>query len=209
MSGNEPTLEGLVWPADITRFEEKRVDSRTVYSEGFLSIRKDRIKMPDGSDSTREVISHPGAAMVIPLLEDGRVIIEQQYRYPLGKVFLEFPAGKIDHAENPRLTAARELVEETGYRAAELALVTSIHMAIGYSDEVLHIYLARGLKRVERRLDHGEYLEVGAVSPDWLDERLRAGDLSDTKTQIGLFWLQDFLAQRRPWPKFEPSPALN
>jgi ADP-ribose pyrophosphatase len=196
------------WATHPERLIETKVESRQVYDEGFLRIRKDTVRTPDGATSTREVIAHPGAAMVIPLLDDGRVLVERQFRYPVGQIFLEFPAGKIDAGEAPARTAARELIEEAGYRASELALVTAIHIAIGYSDEILYVYLARGLIPAPRKLDVGEFLEVEAVTPSWLEERLLAGELSDTKTQIGLFWLMRYLNGSVPWPKFEKPPAV-
>ncbi|MDF3037014.1 MAG: ADP-ribose pyrophosphatase, partial [Paucimonas sp.] len=122
---------------------ETQLESEPAYEGHFLKIQKDKIRLPDGSTSTREYIRHPGAVVVIPLFEDGSVLMERQFRYPLRRVFIEFPAGKIDPNEDPLECAKRELQEETGFTATEWQFVCTIHNAIAYSDEHLDIYLAR------------------------------------------------------------------
>ena len=181
---------------------ETRVDSNTVYRGNFLEVRRDRVKLPDGSESAREYIVHPGAAVMVPLFDDGRVLIERQFRYPLGQVFVEVPAGKRDPGESFIATARRELLEETGYEAAEWAYLTRLHPAIGFADEVLEIYLCRGLKHVGRRLDEGEFLETETVTIDWMLEGVRSGQLTDVKTQIVAFWLDRIRSGGWPWPDF-------
>jgi ADP-ribose pyrophosphatase len=187
------------------RLRETELSSELVYEGVFLKLRRDQARMPDGAQRTREYVMHPGAAAMVPLFEDGRVLVERQFRYPLRDVFLEFPAGKLDPGETPLQTAQRELVEETGYRASEWALVTRIHPAIGFADEALDIFLCRGLTQVGRALDQDEFLDLEVVTLGWLVDELRAGRVSDVKTQIAVFWLEKFVSGQWPWPEFRPA----
>jgi ADP-ribose pyrophosphatase len=182
---------------------ETELSSELVYQGGFLKVRKDRVQMPDGAEARREYVMHPGAAAMVPLFDDGRVLIERQFRYPLREVFVEIPAGKIDAGETSFQTAQRELVEETGYRAREWGFLTRIHPAIGFSDEILDIFLCRGLEQVGRSLDEGEFLEIDVVPLGWLVDEIRAGRLSDVKTQIAVHWLERFASGQWPWPAFD------
>lgn len=169
---------------------ERQLDSTQVYQGHFLDVRRDRIELPDGKTAHREYIRHPGAVMVVPLLDDGRLLMERQYRYPMGRVMLEFPAGKLDAGEPPLRCGQRELLEETGYSAAEWAYAGVLNNAIAYSDEGIHIYFARGLRRGEQQLDEGEFLDLVIHSVDELDQLAASGELTDAKTLIGLLWLQ-------------------
>lgn len=160
-----------------------------VFQGHFLDVRRDQVRLPDGGTASREYIVHPGAVMVVPLLDDGRLVVERQYRYPMGRVMLEFPAGKIDAGEPPFDCAIRELAEETGYRAREWARAGILHNAIAYSTEGIEIWFARGLTLGERRLDAGEFVEVGAATEDELNRLAERGELTDGKTLAGLLWL--------------------
>jgi ADP-ribose pyrophosphatase len=177
---------------------ERQLDSAEVYQGHFLRVLKDRVALPDGRTSTREFIRHPGAVMVVPLLDDGRLLMERQYRYPMGRVMLEFPAGKLDAGEDPLACGKRELTEETGYTAAEWAYAGVLHNAIAYSDEGIHIYFARGLTQGAQQLDEGEFLELVTRTPAELDELAARGELTDAKSLIGLLWLQRW--QQGAWP---------
>jgi ADP-ribose pyrophosphatase len=177
---------------------ERLLDSQQVYRGHFLDVRRDSIELPDGKTSHREYIRHPGAVMVVPLLDDGRLLMERQYRYPMARVMLEFPAGKLDAGEAPLVCGQRELLEETGYSAAEWAYAGVLHNAIAYSDEGIHIYFARGLTRGEQKLDDGEFLELVTHTVDDLDRMAASGELTDAKTLIGLLWLQRW--QQGAWP---------
>jgi ADP-ribose pyrophosphatase len=168
---------------------EERIASAVVYDGGFLQIHKDRVRLPNGAESTREYIRHPGAVVVLPVLDDGRILLERQFRYPNAQVFVEFPAGKIDEGEDHLDCAKRELEEETGYTADEWHFVTTIHNAIAYSDEHLEIFLARGLKPGPSKLDEGEFLEVFTATLDELLDWVRTGRVTDVKTIIGTLWL--------------------
>ena len=124
---------------------EKKVESVTLHEGKFLTLKRDTVELPDGKHATREFVEHPGAVMILPVFDDGRVLLERQFRYPVGRVLLEFPAGKLDPNEDELTCAKRELQEETGYTAREWTFLTRIHPVISYSTEFIDIYLARGL----------------------------------------------------------------
>ena len=159
---------------------------------GFLTVRRDTVGLPDGTSATREYVVHPGAVAVVPVLDDGRVVMVRQFRYPLGQVLLEFPAGKIDPGEPVWDCARRELREETGYTAHEWARACRIHNAAAYSTEGIEIWFARGLTPGPQALDAGEFLEVVAMSLEELDRLAQAGQLTDVKTLVGLQWLRQW-----------------
>ncbi|MEO3692362.1 NUDIX hydrolase [Roseateles paludis] len=171
--------------------------SETVFEGNFLHVQRDQVALPDGKVATREFIRHPGAVMIVPLLDDGRLLMERQYRYPMGRVMLEFPAGKLDAGEPPFDCAVRELEEETGYRAREWAHAGVLHNAIAYSDEGIEIYFARGLTAGRQHLDDGEFLELAQLSVAELDAMCADGRVTDAKTLIGLLWLSRW--QRGEW----------
>lgn len=175
---------------------EEQVSSQQVYRGHFLDVRRDEVRLPDGSLAAREYIVHPGAVMIVPLLDDGRLVIERQYRYPMGRVMLEFPAGKLDAGEPPLQCAIRELAEETGYRAREWARAGILHNAIAYSDEGIEVWFARGLELGARALDAGEFLDVDTITVPALEEMAARGELTDAKTLIGLLWLQNWQSGR-------------
>ncbi|NIC43477.1 NUDIX domain-containing protein [Aquabacterium sp. A08] len=178
--------------------KETPLHSRTVYQGHFLHAQRDTVRLPDGREAVREYIVHPGAVMVIPLLDDGRVVLERQYRYPLHRAMIEFPAGKLDPGEPVLACAQRELWEETGYRAVEWARAGVLHPVISYATECIDIWFARGLTAGSRRLDDGEFLDVLAVTPAELLAACRDGVVTDAKTLTGALWLQNVL--RGDWP---------
>jgi ADP-ribose pyrophosphatase len=177
---------------------EHTLESKQVYRGDFLDVRRDAVRMPDGGVSHREYIVHPGAVMVVGLFDDGRLLVERQWRHPMGRSMIEFPAGKIEPGEPVLDCAIRELIEETGYRAAEWARAGVFHNAIAYSTEGIEIWFARGLVAGERQLDAGEFLDVCSIGVDELEALARRGELTDGKTLIGLQWLQSWRAGR--WP---------
>lgn len=174
---------------EFEQLAETTVESELVYEGGFLQVKRDLVRLPDGKESYREYIVHPGAVVIIPLLDDGRVLVERQFRYPIGKVVVEFPAGKVDKGEDLLACAQRELKEETGYTAAQWEYLCQMHNALGYSDEVLTLYLARELSAGERALDEGEFIEIFAVEIGDLLEWIDKGVVTDVKTIVGAFWL--------------------
>lgn len=169
---------------------ERPLQQQQVYRGHFLDVRRDTVSLPDGETAGREYIMHPGAVMIVPILDDGRLVLERQCRYPLGRVLLEFPAGKLDPGESRFSCAQRELAEETGYRATEWALAAQLHNAPAYSNEFIEIWFARGLTLGERQLDRGEFLDVCTMGEAELDALASRGELTDAKTLIALMWLQ-------------------
>ncbi len=173
---------------------ETLLSSQQVFEGGFLDIRRDTVQLPNGKSATREYVVHPGACVVIPLLDNGDVILEKQFRYPVGREMIEFPAGKLDPNEDPLICALRELREETGYSASEWAYAGCMHLAIAYSTEVIHIYFARGLVQGERDLDEGEFLDVFTAPAQQLITWCAEGSVTDAKTVTCALHLQQFLS---------------
>jgi ADP-ribose pyrophosphatase len=185
---------------------ETTVASHSVWQGAFLDVRQDEVVLPDGSHGKREYIVHPGAVMVVPMLDDGRLVVERQWRYPMHRAMLEFPAGKLERGEPVLGCAVRELVEETGYRASEWARAGMLNNAIAYSTEIIEVWFARGLVGGERKLDAGEFLDVFTMSESELAAAAMHGELTDAKTLIGLLWLQNWRAGH--WPlEWQPAPA--
>jgi ADP-ribose pyrophosphatase len=178
-------------------FAEIPVSMKQVYQGSFLKVCQDSVRLPNDKIATREYVVHPGACVVIPLLDNGDVVLEKQFRYPVGREMIEFPAGKLDPGEDPLLCAMRELREETGYCAQEWAYAGSMHLAVAYSTEVIHIYIARGLKPGERDLDEGEFLDVFTAPVQQLMGWCADGTVTDAKTVTCALHLQQFLAGQR------------
>jgi len=181
---------------------EKTVESKLVHRGKFLTLKLDTVELPDGKHATREFVEHPGAVMILPLFDDGRVLLERQYRYPIRKVLLEYPAGKLDPNESELACAKRELLEETGYTAREWFFLTRIHPVISYSTEFIDLYLARGLTAGESKLDEGEFLETFIADRSQIFEWIKSGHISDVKTIIGSFWLERIMSGE--WQLGEP-----
>lgn len=176
---------------------EKTIQSRIAYDGHFLKVQKDQVELPNGQTSYREFIHHPGAAMMIPVLDNGDLVMLKQFRYALKKVFLEFPAGKIDSGEDVLTTAQRELREETGYTASVWKHLTTIHPVIGYADEKIDIFLAQKLTHEGVPADYGdkgeEFLEIEIISPAELMRKIQKLEVTDVKTMIGGFWYNQML----------------
>lgn len=195
-TGERP--EGLARGPDAHLIETK-ISGETVHQGNFLTLKRDVVRLPDGHQATREFVEHPGAVMILPLFDDGTVLVERQFRYPIGQVVTEFPAGKLDSGETSLECGRRELVEETGYSAREFIFMTRIHPVISYSNEFIDLYLAKGLTKGERRLDEGEFLDLEIVEPAVLMQAVKDGSISDVKTIIGTFWLEKYLSGA--WPQ--------
>jgi ADP-ribose pyrophosphatase len=173
---------------------ETTLGSQEVLKGHFLHVMRDSVRLPDGSQATREYVIHSGAVMVVALLGDGRLVLERQYRYPMQAVMLEFPAGKLDPGESSLACAQRELREETGYSAREWAKAGVLHPVISYSTEFIDIWFARGLTLGQRKLDAGEFLDVFTATPAELLAWCANGQVTDAKTLIGMLWLQNVLS---------------
>lgn len=173
---------------------ETCIESEQIWKGKLLDVRRDRVRLPDGSEGVREYVTHPGAVVMIPILDDGRIVFERQYRYPVGRVMLELPAGKIELDEDTLVTAQRELHEETGYEATSWRHLGTMHPTIGYADERIEIYLAQQLNALDSNaLDEGEFLEVVTLTLDEAFDEVRAGRLTDGKTLSALLWAEKVL----------------
>ena len=173
-------------------YTEHRLTSELVYDGKLLKVREDSVRLPDGKTARREWIQHPGAVFIIPLLDAHTVIMERQFRYPIGRHFYELPAGKVEPGEDPLATAQRELIEECGYSAKSWQHLATLHPCIGYSDEKFDLYVARELTHVGRRLDEGEFLDVVPMALAEVRNYIRDGRITDVKVITGLAML-DYL----------------
>jgi ADP-ribose pyrophosphatase len=173
----------------MSAFVERPLDSERVFDGALLQVHRDRVQLPDGREATREYVRHPGAAIILPVLDDGRLLMVRQYRYPVGAETLEFPAGKIDPGEPSLETARRELLEETGHVAGVLEFAFHVLPCVGYADERIDYFLARGLRHVGHPGEDGEFLAVETVSLDALLAAADRGELAEAKTLIGAYWL--------------------
>ncbi|MCY7370442.1 MAG: NUDIX hydrolase [Polaromonas sp.] len=189
---------------------ESTVSTEQVLDGDFLDVRRDIARLPDGSTASREYVVHPGAVMVVAQLDDGRLVLERQFRYPMHAVMIEFPAGKLDAGEDGWDCARRELLEETGFSAAEWAKAGVLHPVISYSTEFIEVWFARGLAQGERKLDAGEFLDVFSATPDELLDWCASGAVTDAKTLTGMLWLQNVLSGRwqLEWRAVPPGPPI-
>jgi len=165
---------------------ESKVDGEAVFDGKLLHVRRDTVRLADGTLATREYVVHPGAALVVPVLPDGRLVVERQYRYPLGRVMIEFPAGKLDPGETPLDSARRELREETGYLAASWQTLGQVHPIVSYSTETIEFFVAEGLTHVGARLDAGEFLDIVLMSVAAMLAAIDRGEITDAKTVAAL-----------------------
>lgn len=170
---------------------EKRIAGERVFDGKLLKVHRDRVRLPDGGEGVREYIRHPGACAIVPLFDDGRVLLERQFRYPHGREFIEIPAGKLEPGEPPLETAKRELLEETGYVAGEWTRLGVIHPGIAYTDEAINLFLARKLLKKKRDLDQGEFLELVILPLTEAIAMIRDGRITDAKTVAALLLLED------------------
>ena len=173
---------------------EVKLHSEQVLKGDFLDVRRDIVLLPDGSAASREYVIHPGAVMIVAQVDDGQLVLERQFRYPVQAVMIEFPAGKLDAGEASLACAQRELLEETGYTAREWARAGMLHPVISYSTEFIDIWFARGLTLHQRKLDAGEFLDVFTASAATLLDMSRSGQITDAKTLAGILWMQNVMS---------------
>ena len=171
---------------------EHTLSSERLLDGKLISVQRDRVRLPDGRESWREYVLHPGAVIIAAFIDDHTLIFEHQYRYPVRRHFIELPAGKIDPHEPHDQSARRELLEETGYTARNWCHVITMHAGIGYSNEAIELYVARDLTHVGQQRNEGEFLEVFTMSLDEAVEKVATGEITDTKTAFSLLWLDKF-----------------
>ena len=177
---------------------EHPLNSTKVYTGKLLHVHRDEVRLPDGKTSVREFIRHPGAVVVLPITRSGELILERQHRYPLGRDFIEVPAGKIDPGEQTLACAQRELLEETGYKAQDWRYITTVYPCIGFADERLVYYLAQDLAFEGHQRDDDEFMEIFSLPLDRALAMVQTGEICESKTIIGLFWLEKILSGA--WP---------
>ncbi len=191
-------------PSGDAHLREERISGEDIYGGIFLNMKRDKVSLPDGGEAVREYLTHPGAVAVLAILDDGRVLLERQYRYPIAKACIEIPAGKLEIGEDPLLCAKRELEEETGYTATKWSYIRRIHPVISYSTEFIDIYLAEGLMPGKSHLDAEEFLDVFAAPLEQLLAWVEDGEITDVKTTISTYWLDRHrrgLVQAKPIPE--------
>lgn len=186
----EKSFEDL--PIGDAHLREERITSEDIYGGIFLKMKRDKIALPNGENAIREYLTHPGAVAVVAILDDGRVLLERQYRYPIAKACIEIPAGKLENGEDHLLCAKRELEEETGYTAKKWSYIRRIHPVISYSTELIDIYLAEDLAPGKSHLDDEEFLDVFAAPLEQLIGWVEDGEITDVKTTISAYWLDRY-----------------
>ncbi len=179
-------------PSGDSHLREERISGEDIYGGIFLKMKRDKIALPNGEEAVREYLTHPGAVAIVAILDDGRVLLERQYRYPIAKACIEIPAGKLEIGEDHLLCAKRELEEETGYSAKKWSYIRRIHPVISYSTELIDIYLAEDLVPGKSHLDDEEFLDVFAAPLEQLIGWVEDGEITDVKTTISAYWLERY-----------------
>ncbi|MDP3743461.1 MAG: NUDIX hydrolase [Methylotenera sp.] len=174
---------------------EHCISSNTIAADGLFSVKRDLVRLPNGDTSYRDYVMHPGAVLIVPLLSNGNVVLERQFRYPLHQVFIELPAGKIDVNEEVLTAGQRELLEETGYTAKDWVKLGVQHPCIGYSNEVIHVYLATGLVAGAHQRDEDEILETFEASLVSCLTMIQNAEITDSKTIVALYLAEKYLQQ--------------
>ncbi|MFR5267087.1 NUDIX hydrolase [Clostridium sp.] len=170
-------------------FKEKTINKELLCKNNFLIWNLLEVELPDGSRSKRNLIEHPGAAAILPILDDGKILLVKQYRKAIESETLEIPAGKLDKGENPEICAKRELEEETGYKAKNIEYLGKIATAPGFCNEIIHLYKATGLTKGKKHTDEDEFTENILVTMDELKKMIRSGEIIDCKTLSILAYL--------------------
>ncbi len=172
---------------------EHQLESQLIYQGKFFNLYKDIVQLPNDKSSSREYITHPGAVVVAPILEDNRIVFVKQYRYPIKKISLELPAGKLDPGESEEISARRELLEETGYSAEKLIFISEFYPCVGYSDERMHLYIAKDMTHIEQSTDHDEFIDPVILNYEEALQMVVEGEIFDQKTMLSLFLIKKHL----------------
>jgi ADP-ribose pyrophosphatase len=172
---------------------EEKISSKKIFDGEILKLFFDEVKLPNGKIATREKVSHPGAVAIAPVTDSRKILLVKQYRYPVDRVTIEIPAGKIDGREAPEKCARREMAEEVGAVGGKLKLLSSFYTTPGYCDEVLHLFLATGFQRAENNLDEDEFLEILEIDMSTAVQWINSGKINDSKTIIGILMAWNFL----------------
>ncbi|MGO4494618.1 NUDIX hydrolase [Paenibacillus sp. 2RAB27] len=171
---------------DHKKFEEVTISSEMIFKGKIISLQVDQVTLPNGGTASREIVKHPGAVAVIPLLRDKMIVVEQ-YRKPLEKSQVEIPAGKLDSGEEPLRAALRELEEETGYKSDNIRLVSSFYTSPGFADEIIHLYIAEDLVKGTANPDEDEFLDCEAITLEQAQQYMHEGRISDAKTIMAVY----------------------
>jgi len=193
------TAERLLWraqpPSQLVKLE-KRTSSSRLYEGRILNLRVDQVSLENGRATVREVVEHRGAAAIVPILNDDKVVLVRQYRYAIGSDLLEIPAGTLEIGEEPEICARRELEEETGYKCNELSKILECYVAPGYSSEKIHFYLAKKLQQSVKKTEEDEHIKVEVLPITLALDKVRSGEIHDAKTVCGLFRALDYTRAR-------------
>lgn len=174
------------------KFEEKTIHSEPIFKGKVISLKVDDVILPNGKESKREIVNHPGAVAIIPITDEGKIILVEQYRKALERSIIEIPAGKLEQGESPELTARRELEEETGFGCHELTYVQSFATSPGFADEIIHLYVAKQLYKIEEKaeLDEDEFVSLMEVSLEEAEQMVREQQIFDAKTAFAVVWMK-------------------
>ncbi len=171
-----------------THLEETLVSKQDIYRGRMIHLRIDTVRLPDGKETTREIVEHPGAVAIVAETNDGKLVLVTQYRHPIGQISIEIPAGKLEPGEPIDEAARRELLEETGYRVENLSKVMEFYSTPGFSDEIMHLFVASGLTFEKTQPDEDEFIDGKDYTKDEVMNLIQTGQIKDAKTLIGLFW---------------------
>ncbi|RNC97787.1 NUDIX domain-containing protein [Lysinibacillus halotolerans] len=174
------------------KFEEKTIDSNPIFKGKVISLKVDDVTLPNGNQSKREIVNHPGAVAIIAITKDGKMVLVEQYRKPLERSIIEIPAGKLEPGEEPAVTARRELEEETGYGCNELNYLQTFATSPGFADEVIHLFVAKDLYKIEEKaeLDEDEFVELLEVTVEEAEQMVANEQIYDAKTAFAVLWMK-------------------
>jgi len=174
------------------KFEEKTIQSQPIFKGKVISLKVDDVTLPNGETSKREIVNHPGAVAIIAITSEGKLVVVEQYRKALERSIIEIPAGKLEPGELPEVTAARELEEETGYGCNELTYLQSFATSPGFADEIIQLFIARGLYKLENRaaMDEDEFVELMEINVEEGERMIAQQKIFDAKTAFAILWLK-------------------